>query len=124
MSKDPRNIFVDQRNGYTEQPTSSGKSSSTDTKQTSNDSCATSSQTDAASTYEQRVEQMKKLAEKYQREGEGQLIKDIVNNVIEQKARGNLSNDQLVTFAKRVMPLLNNEQRTRLNELLQQLLQL
>lgn len=75
-------------------------------------------------TYEQRVQQMKALAAKYQREGEGQLVKDIVNNVIEQKARGQLTNQQLVTFANRVMPLLNAEQKGRLGDLLEQLLKL
>ena len=67
---------------------------------------------------------MKKLAEKYQREGEGQLVKDIVNSVIEQKAAGKLSNEQLVAFAKRVSPLINAEQKQRRNGLLEQLLQL
>ena len=67
---------------------------------------------------------MKRLAAKYEREGEGQLVKDIVANVIDQKARGKLSNDQLIAFAKRVSPLLNAEQRTRLNGLLEELLKL
>ena len=67
---------------------------------------------------------MKRLASKYEREGEGQLVKDIVNNVIEQKARGNLTNEQLIAFAKRVTPLLNAEQRSRLNGLLEELLKL
>ena len=67
---------------------------------------------------------MKRLAAKYERQGEGQLVKDIVNNVIEQKARGNLTNEQLIAFANRVSPLLNDEQRGRLQGLLQQLLKL
>ncbi len=74
--------------------------------------------------YEQKVRQMKELAAKYERAGEGQLVKDIVNNVIEQKASGKLTNDQLIAFAKRVSPLLNTEQRTRLNGLLQELLKI
>ena len=67
---------------------------------------------------------MKRLAAKYQHEGEGQLVKDIINNVIEQKAAGKLSNEQLVQFANRVAPLLNGEQKQRLSELLSQLLKL
>ena len=67
---------------------------------------------------------MKRLASKYEREGEGQLVKDIVNNVIEQKARGTLSNEQLIAFAKRISPLLNSEQRSRLEGLLEELLKL
>ena len=67
---------------------------------------------------------MKRLAAKYEREGEGQLVKDILDNVLEQKAAGKLSNEQLLTFAKRVSPLLNADQRGRLNALVEQLLKL
>lgn len=72
--------------------------------------------------YETRVAEMKRLAAKYQREGEGQLVKDIVNNVIEQKAAGKLTNQQLIAFANRVAPLLNADQKQRLSELVEQLL--
>ena len=116
--QDPSNIFVNQRNEYNEQSApeqgqraTHQQSASTQTQQPNSD-------------YEQRVAEMKRLAAKYEREGEGQLVKDIVNNVIEQKARGQLSNEQLIAFAKRVSPLLNAEQRSRLNGLLEQLLKL
>ena len=108
--QDPRNIFVNQRQEYSE------KQTNTTTQQ--------SSQPNAQSEYERKVEEMKRLAAKYEREGEGQLVKDIVNNVIEQKARGTLSNEQLVAFAKRISPLLNSEQRGRLEGLVEQLLKL
>ena len=121
--QDPRNIFVNQRQEYSERqhPTGSGN-------QTSGSAGATASQESAQSNpqseYERRVDEMKRLAAKYEREGEGQLVKDIVNNVIEQKARGTLSNEQLIAFAKRISPLLNSEQRSRLEGLVEQLLKL
>ena len=119
--QDPRNIFVNQRQGYV------GKDSTTQSSQTYTETPkeqqANTTQ-NQQSEYEKRVEEMKRLAAKYEREGEGQLVKDIVNNVIEQKARGQLSNEQLITFAKRVSPLLNAEQRSRLEGLLEQLLKL
>lgn len=115
---DPRNIFVNQRNEYSETPL---KQSDDRTQKTGQN---TQTQGEKANDYQSKVEEMKRLAAKYEREGEGQLVKDIVNNVIEQKARGQLSNEQLVTFAKRVRPLLNAEQRTRLDGLLEQLLKL
>lgn len=105
---DPRNIFVNQRNGYSE-------TSQPADKQPNKPS---------ADDYETKVAEMKRLAAKYEREGEGQLVKDIVNNVIEQKARGQLSNDQLKAFANRIRPLLNGEQRQRLDGLLEQLLKI
>ena len=114
--QDPRNIFVNQRQGYTEQPTKTPPE--TTSGQQGNTSQSPQSE------YEKRVEEMKRLAAKYEREGEGQLVKDIVNNVIEQKARGQLTNEQLIAFAKRVTPLLNAEQRSRLEGLLEQLLKL
>lgn len=114
-SQDPRNIFVNQRQNYNEpQQNASDNSSQTSQRE----------QPKPTDDYASKVEEMKRLAAKYEREGEGQLVKDIVNNVIEQKARGNLTNDQLIAFAKRVTPLLNAEQRIRLESLLQELLKL
>ena len=123
---DPRNIFYNQRQEYAENktsapnashPTSNGGNFGTDTQQTDKNGAQNSD-------YEEKVRQMKQLAAKYEREGEGQLVKDILNNVIEQKAAGKLSNDQLIAFSKRISPLLNAEQRTRLNGLLQELLKI
>ena len=121
--QDPRNIFVNQRQEYSE------KQHTTETNNQSNSSNTGTSSSqpngnNAQSEYERKVEEMKRLAAKYEREGEGQLVKDIVNNVIEQKARGTLSNEQLIAFAKRIAPLLNSEQRSRLQGLVEQLLKL
>ena len=118
--QDPRNIFVNQRQGYSEKQPTSEQRFETPKEQQQNSTTQGSQQDE----YTKRVEEMKRLAAKYEREGEGQLVKDIVNNVIEQKARGQLSNEQLIAFAKRVSPLLNAEQRGRLEGLLEQLLKL
>ena len=119
-NQDPRNIFVNQRQEYSEKQPTANSDSYAGSTNTNN----TSTQRDAQSEYERKVEEMKRLASKYEREGEGQLVKDIVNNVIEQKARGTLSNEQLIAFAKRISPLLNSEQRGRLEGLVEQLLKL
>ncbi|MCH5153114.1 MAG: hypothetical protein J1F68_04070 [Clostridiales bacterium] len=119
--QDPRNIFVNQRQGYSEKQPTQNAQSHNDTQSAQQGNTTKTTQQEE---YEKRVEEMKRLAAKYEREGEGQLVKDIVNNVIEQKARGQLSNEQLITFAKRVSPLLNAEQRSRLEGLLEQLLKL
>ena len=116
-SDDPRNIFYNQRQEY------AGKSQRQDPpKQTVNG--GNTQQGGTNSDYEEKVRQMQQLAAKYEREGEGQLVKDILNNVIHQKAAGTLSNDQLIAFGKRISPLLNAEQRTRLNALLEELLKI
>ena len=120
---DPRNIFVSQRQSY-HQP--NGQQAQQSYQQTQQPQNQTDEQpkVDAQTEYNQKVAEMKRLAEKYQREGEGQLVKDILNTVIEQKARGQLTNDQLVAFAKRITPMLNADQRQRLNDLVEQLLKL
>ena len=111
---DPRNIFYNQRqNDQMSQQQSTTPPPQADTGNSS-----------GGKTYEEKLAEMKRLAAKYEREGEGQLVKDILNNVLEQKASGNLTNEQLVAFAKRVTPLLNAEQRVRLNALVEQLLKL
>jgi len=144
QNDDPRNIFCNRRQEYAdptpteqprERPANGGIESGTNGGTRGGSNNGTSSggagkngakaNTEAQNgDYEQKVRQMKELAAKYEREGEGQLVKDIVNNVIEQKAAGKLTNDQLIAFAKRVSPLLNAEQRTRLNGLLQELLKI
>ena len=127
MEQDPRNIFVNQRQGYSEKPTDNTPKQGTTSNTTSNSTTqphGTTPNTPTQDEYTKKVEEMRRLAAKYEREGEGQLVKDIVNNVIEQKARGQLTNEQLITFAKRVAPLLNAEQRSRLEGLLEQLLKL
>ena len=124
---DPRNIFVTQRQNYAQPPESKGQNQqptgqSSGPKQPTSGGQTTTLPPDAQRDYEQKVAEMKRLAEKYQREGEGQLVKDILNTVIEQKAKGQLTNDQLVAFAKRISPMLNADQRERLNQLVEQLL--
>lgn len=119
--QDPRDIFVHQRQAYTEnQPKATEQASKTTQQQAGTQGTTQTAQDE----YTKRVEEMKRLAAKYEKEGEGQLVRDIVNNVIEQKARGQLTNEQLITFAKRISPLLNAEQRTRLEGLLSELLKL
>ncbi len=125
QNNDPRNIFFNQRNERQQgQSQQSQQSQSQQGYQSHQGYNTQQSQQQGQQPYEERLEQMKKLAQKYQREGESQLVQDILNNVLEQKAKGQLSNDQLRAFAKRITPLLNGEQRQRLNDLVEQLVKL
>ena len=108
MNNDPRNYFYNQRN-------------TTTSNQTKNNTTNTAT---GDKSLDEKIAQMQALAQKYQKAGESQLVKDIVNNVIEQKAKGQLTNDQLVAFAKKITPLLNAEQRQRLNALVDELIKL
>ena len=108
MSNDQRNYFYNQRSN-----------TANTTKQQTNGTPTTGDQS-----IDEKVRQMQALAKKYEKGGESQLVKDIVSNVIEQKAKGQLTNDQLVAFAKKITPLLNAEQRQRLNALVDELVKL
>ena len=124
QNDDPRNIFFNQRQQYAEGGANNG-ATQRETPQNNNFGAQNETRSSAnPSDYDEKVRKMKELAAKYEREGEGQLVKDILNNVIEQKAAGTLSNDQLIAFCKRISPLLNAEQRGRLNALLQELLKI
>lgn len=105
QSNDPRNIFFNHRQG------DNGKNE-------------TQENTEQQPSKEQQLQKLRGLAEKYQKEGGNQLMKDIVSNVIEQKSKGQLTNEQLISFQNRIFPLLNSEQRNRLGELMEELLKL
>lgn len=107
-NNDPRNIFVNNRSSYEK-----AENVAETPKNEQNDG-----------DYTQKLNEMKRLAEKYQKEGENQLVKDIVANVLEQKAKGQLTNEQLLTFASRVKPLLSSEQKQRLDALMEELVKL
>ncbi len=130
MNQDPRNIFVNNRTNYVEEtssnttPTAGQNTSQNTTFAHEKGATCAGQSTNQQENVDQRIAQMQALAQKYQREGEGQLIRDIVSNVIAEKAKGNLSNQQLITFANRVMPLLNADQKSRLQGLLEELLKL
>ena len=66
-------------------------------------------------------EVIKKTAENYVRKGESELLNDILNMANENKKNGTLSESQLVEFENRVMPMLNEDQRTRLRSVLRML---
>ena len=113
MNEDPRNFFYNQRNG-----TGAEQNHASDAPKKTSSAKPTQEEINA------RIAEMRALAEKYNVQGESQLVRDIADNVIKQKASGQLTNDQLLAFAKRITPLLNAEQRQRLNSLIDELLKL
>ncbi|MDD3831455.1 MAG: hypothetical protein PHW00_02225 [Clostridia bacterium] len=68
------------------------------------------------------IEQITNTAKYYQEKGENELVKDIFATVMRQKKDGSLTNAQLQEFVKKVSPILNAQQRERLNSLIEQLL--
>lgn len=64
---------------------------------------------------------IKRTAQNYQGKSDGELLGDIFKMANEQKANGNLSDEKLKAFADSVSPMLNAEQRARLNGVLEML---
>lgn len=73
---------------------------------------------------EEQIEFLKKVAASYDGKGEDKLLADIIKNVISQKQQGKLNNDEIVRLYKTISPMLNADQRTRLEGLIEQLLKL
>ena len=60
----------------------------------------------------------------YDKNGQDKLVQDIFSNVANQKKQGKLSNAQIEQFVKNVSPLLNQNQKQKLNELVKQLVEI
>ena len=66
-------------------------------------------------------EDVRKTAEQYAGKSEDELLSDIVKMANANKASGELSDEKLIDFEKRVAPMLNNEQRARLHNVIKML---
>jgi len=64
---------------------------------------------------------LKKTAEKYVDKSDEELLKDIKKAALEGKREGSFSDEKLRIFADQVSPMLNNEQRRRLQSVIDML---
>ncbi|MBR2302842.1 MAG: hypothetical protein IKA42_03475 [Clostridia bacterium] len=60
----------------------------------------------------------------YDKNGQDKLVQDIFSNVANQKKQGKLTNAQIEQFVKNVSPLLNQNQKQKLNKLAKQLVEI
>ena len=60
----------------------------------------------------------------YDKNGQDKLVQDIFSNVANQKKQGKLTNAQIEQFVQNVSPLLNQNQKQKLNELAKQLVEI
>ena len=63
----------------------------------------------------------RETAESYKNKSDSELLGDIFKVANEQKANGNLSDEKLRAFAESVAPMLNDEQKNRLNGVIEML---
>ncbi len=72
----------------------------------------------------QQMQFIMQMLNYYDKNGQDKLVQDIYTNVANQKKQGKLSNEQIEQFVKNVSPMLNQNQKQKLNELVQQLLKI
>ena len=73
----------------------------------------------SAQTNETNNEDIRKKAESYVGKSDAELIGEIMKTARQGKADGSIDNDQLQRFAESVAPMLNQEQKERLNTVLE-----
>ena len=64
------------------------------------------------------VKKIENIAKKYQGRSEQDIMSEIFKLAQQEKAKGNLSNSKINRFANALMPMLNAEQREKLESLL------
>ena len=69
----------------------------------------------------QQMQFIMQMLNYYDKNGEDKLVQDIFKNVAYQKKQGKLTNEQIFQFVKNVSPMLNQNQRKRLDDLVEQL---
>ena len=79
---------------------------------------------DGAKFNPQQMQFIMQMLNYYDKNGEDKLIKDIFKNVENQKRQGKLTNEQILQFVKNVSPMLNDNQKKRLNDLVNDLLKI
>ena len=64
---------------------------------------------------------MRETAEHYANKSEGELLNDIMKIAHENRVNGTLNDDKLAEFERNVAPMLNDEQRARLRNVIKML---
>lgn len=72
----------------------------------------------------QQMQFIMQMLNYYDKNGQDKLLQDIYTNVSNQKKQGKLSNEQIKQFVKNVSPMLNLNQKKKLDELVEQLLEI
>ncbi len=129
MSNDYRNFFEEQRKYYDnldaqkkavkndkQQPSEQQKTAESPKKMLDGKEFMESNE------YKQSSQTFKDLADYYNKNGEDKLVSDIFTSVKAQKTNGSLTNEQILQFSKSLMPMLNAQQKEKLSELVNRLL--
>lgn len=72
----------------------------------------------------QQMQFVMQMINYYDKNGQDKLVQDIFSNVANQKKQGKLTNEQIGQFVKNVSPLLNAQQKQKLDDLVKDLLKI
>ena len=72
----------------------------------------------------QQMQFVMQMINYYDKNGQDKLVQDIFSNVANQKKQGKLTNEQISQFVKNVSPLLNAQQKQKLDDLVKDLLKI
>ena len=72
----------------------------------------------------QQMQFVMQMINYYDKNGQDKLVQDIFSNVANQKKQGKLTNEQISQFVKNVSPLLNAQQKQKLDDLVKELLKI
>ncbi|MBQ9714920.1 MAG: hypothetical protein IJV77_00765 [Clostridia bacterium] len=72
----------------------------------------------------QQMQFVMQMINYYDKNGQDKLVQDIFSNVANQKKQGKLTNEQINQFVKNVSPLLNAQQKQKLDDLVKDLLKI
>ncbi len=68
-----------------------------------------------------QLEQLKGMAKKYEGKSENDILRDLNAAVARGKKDGTMSNEKMESIAKTIAPMLNREQKSKLDKLIKSL---
>ncbi len=68
-----------------------------------------------------QLEQLKGMAKKYEGKSENDILRDLNDAVARGKKDGSMSNEKMESIAKTIAPMLNREQKNKLDKLMKSL---
>ena len=68
-----------------------------------------------------QLERLKSMAKKYEGKSEGEIYRDLSQAVEKGKKDGTITNEKMSGIASQIAPMLNNEQRKKLESLMNSL---
>lgn len=79
------------------------------------------SEKDLTPEQKRQFEAMKNTASRYKGKSEAELMRELKRTVEKDKAAGKLTDSKMDNFSKKISPMLNEQQRKKLNKIMKEL---